>query len=114
MTKACEVKGRPPWSRDEPLEVQRFVVEHRLTSTQLRALRQYADDPGAAHRLSYSTARALMTRGWGEIAGSKIAPPLSRDHPRAKFVLNDAGKAALIRATRVEEGTDERRRGHRA
>lgn len=101
MTKANEVQGRPFWTRDESVEIQRLVVEHRLTRTQLKTLREYTPETLLQpRRLEHSTARALCNRGWGDITAKQMNRQLSRAHPKAQFVLNETGRAIVTALTR--------------
>lgn len=96
---AVFVQGRPLWSAREPLEVQRLVVEHRLTATQLQTLREFAEAPTAPRTISHSTARALRSRGFGEITGKQTNRQMDRDHPKAEFRLGETGRALVGRLT---------------
>jgi hypothetical protein len=96
------VRGRPAWAIDEPIEVQQLIVEHGLTSLQLRALRELAAEPGKARFISHSVARALRGRGLGDIGAKQLAKTLTRGHPLAQFQLNEKGQALAL-AVKAEE-----------
>lgn len=93
---AVFVQGRPLWSANEPIEVQRLVVEHKLTAIQLQALREFATAPEAPRIISHSTARALRSRNLGEITGKQTNRQMDRDHPKAEFVLNAPGRILAL------------------
>lgn len=97
MSAPNEVKGRPSWARDEPIAVQRVIVEHRLTQPGLRALREFAADPGKSRRLPHSVARSLRDKGLGEITAKQLTSRLTRHHPKADFALNVTGLEVLAR-----------------
>lgn len=97
MSAPIEVRGRPAWSRDEPVAVQRVIVEYGLTQLGLRALREFAADPGTPRRLSHSIARHLRDKGFGEITAKQLTSGLTRAHPKADFALNVTGLAVLAR-----------------
>jgi hypothetical protein len=101
---AVHVPGRPHWVRDEPLEVQRLVVEHRLNQSQLRALREFTDGPERPRGLPHSTARALRSRGLGDISSKQLNHRTLRGHPRAEFVLNEKGRAVVAALLEADPG----------
>lgn len=97
MTRPPEVAGRPAWARDEPITIQRVIVEYRLTQSGLRALREFATDPGRSRWLPHSVARSLRDRGFGEITAKQSAGRLTPAHPKADFVLSVTGLEVLAR-----------------
>lgn len=97
MSAPNEVKGRPAWARDEPIAIQRVIVEHRLTQLGLKALREFAAEPGTPRRLSHSIARHLRDKGFGEITAKQLTSGLTRAHPKADFALNVTGLEVLAR-----------------
>jgi hypothetical protein len=109
VTAVPQVPGRPAWARDEPVAVQRLIVEHALSKQQLRELREFAaaeGGPGVMRMIAYSSARALRERGFGDISGKRGAPgKMARAHPRAEFALNDAGQRMARRVSADYCGT---------
>lgn len=95
MTARNEVFGRPPWAAREPLEMQRLIVEHKLTQLLLQTLREFAtaefDGQATERKVPHSIARAIRTRGLGEITGTWTPGSLDRRHPTAAVKLNDDG-----------------------
>jgi hypothetical protein len=89
---AVFVPGRPLWSASEPVEVQKLIVTHKLTAIQLSTLREFAAAPERPLIIQHSTARALRSRGFGEITGKQTNRQMDRDHPKAEFVLNGPGR----------------------
>lgn len=102
MSEPVFVPGRPAWSAGESVEVQRLIVEHRLTGLQLRALRELADEPSMPRFISHSVARALRGRGLGDIGAKQLAKTLTRGHPQAQFKLNEKGQALAL-AVKIED-----------
>lgn len=103
MTATPEVPGRPAWARDEPVAIQRLIVEHALSKQQLRELREFAaaeGGPGTPRSIAHSSARALRDRGFGDIGTKLSSGPMMRAHPRAEFALNDAGIELAKRVAR--------------
>lgn len=107
MTGVVPLPKIPAWARQYPEGVQRVVVAHQLTGTQLRALMEFREDPGAELVLSHSTARALRSRDLGDLTGKfrSGTGSMDRNHPRSGFRLNEKGQAvavALADATSAE------------
>jgi hypothetical protein len=101
---AVFVPGRPFWARDETVGVQRLVVAHKLNATQLKALREFIGSPDAPRILMHSTARALRSRGLGEITSKQMNSRTTRDHPRAQFLLTDHGRELVAALAEADPG----------
>jgi hypothetical protein len=100
MTGIIEVKGRPAWAASEPIAVQALIVEYRLNKGQVAELRAFADNSAGVDQprlISYSRARALANRDFGDISG-KNQPPgtMSRAHPQAVLRLNERGMKLAV------------------
>lgn len=111
MTRTPEIAGRPSWARDEPLEVQRLIVEHRLTQKTVRTLREFTGDGAdvtASRRMPHPVARALRERQLGNLSSTYTPGALMRGHPDASFELNAAGRS-LANALAVTSAGDHQR-----
>lgn len=97
-----QVTGRPKWAEHEPIDVQRLVLQHKLTAPQFRELRKFADNPAGVdqpRKISASLARALVNRDLGDIVnhGRELAGRMSRYYPEIYLRLNKDGMKLAVR-----------------
>lgn len=97
-----QIAGRPKWAENEPVNVQRLVLQHKLTAPQFRELRKFADNSAGIdqpRKISASLARALVNRNLGDIVnhGRELAGKMSRYHPEVYLRLNENGMKLAVR-----------------
>lgn len=91
---AVFVAGRPAWSADEAVPVQRLIVEFKLTQKQFQQMREFAEcvSDGAVLTMPDSTGRALRDRGLAEVTGKPMKQDI-KAHPVCYAQLTETGKA---------------------